>query len=355
MPFPFVVQLDVEPYLDGVRIDSFLRKHFRNYTRYRMHRMVRAGMVRVNGVQVGIEHKVHVAQQVAIRLVEPPDKLLRAEPIPLKVLYEDAWLLVVVKPAGQIVHPAGLTQSGTLCHGIQHHLDQQTPLPGLLRPGIVHRLDRMTSGVMVVPKAHISHRLLSIGFQEQQVAKTYLAIVEGVIEKDAGTIDFSIGIRPGEDTILMSARPDARNPRSAETNFEVVERFPAHTLVRAKPLTGRLHQIRVHLATIGHPVVGDEFYDRDGMIRKSRFDDGFAAGSFSAGNESGLRLGLVTERHALHASTLAFTHPIFDEWMEFEAPPADDMAAAICCLRENRHDRPNLSESASPHRSLVTK
>lgn len=334
MQFPFVFQFDVEPYLDGARIDSFLCKHLRNYTRFRIQRLVQAGMVRVNGVPVKIAHKVHIAQQVSIRLVEPPDKPLHPEPIPLEILHEDAWLIVVVKPAGQVVHPVGPTQTGTLCHGIQHHLDQQTLLSGLLRPGIVHRLDRMTSGVMVVMKEHLSHRLLSIEFQQQRVAKTYLALVEGVMSQDSGTLDDAIGIRPGGDTILMTTASDARDRRPARTDFEVVERFPENTLVRAKPLTGRLHQIRVHFAAIGHPVVGDEFYDREGAIRQSRFDDGFAVG-----NQSGVSLGLAVERHALHASTLAFLHPIVEDWMEFAAPPPGDLTTAIRRLRENSHNR----------------
>jgi 23S rRNA pseudouridine1911/1915/1917 synthase len=348
MQFPFVFQFDVEPYLDGVRIDSFLCKHLRNYTRFRIQRLVQAGMVRVNGVPVEITHKVHIGQQVAIRLVEPPDKPLNPEPIPLEILHEDAWLIVVVKPAGQVVHPVGPTQTGTLCHGIQHHLDQQTLLPGLLQPGIVHRLDRMTSGVMVVLKEHLSHRLLSIEFQQQRVAKTYLALVEGVISQETGTLDDALGIRPGGDTILMTTDSDARHRRDARTDFEVVERFPENTLVRAKPLTGRLHQIRVHFAAIGHPVVGDEFYDCEGAIRQSRFDYGF-----TVGNQTGIRLGLVAERHALHACTLAFMHPIITEWMEFEAPPPGDLTEAIRCLRENPHNRRDPSnETESGHCSV---
>lgn len=292
--------LTVEPYLHGVRIDSFLVKHFRNYTPFRMARIVRTGGVTIDGVVAVPTDRVFPDQRVFVRLVEPPDKLITPDPLPLSILYEDEWLMVVDKPAGWICHPVGDVHRGTLANAVQHHLDAHSPLPGLLRPGIVHRLDRLTSGVIVVTKHHLPHRLLSIAFQEGRVEKTYLALVEGRLADAAGLIDLPIGLHPAGGTILMSAAPDARNPRPARTRFRVIERLADATLVEASPLTGRLHQIRVHFAALGHPVVGDEFYGPFGAIRPSRFDA-------PADERDAIAR---PARHALHAQRIEFAHPI---------------------------------------------
>lgn len=318
MSEPFTAELHVERYLSGLRIDTFLCRHFRNYTDWRMHRIVRAGAVRVNDVPVELAHRVRFGQRVTVRLVEPPDKLLVAEEGPLEILYEDAWLLVANKPPGLIVHPVGELGHGTLCNRVQGHLDRQTPVRGLLRPGMVHRLDRETSGVIVLTKEHLSHRLLSIQFQKQRVSKTYLALAEGVLAQDAVTVTLPIGTLPGGEGILMSCRPDARDAAPAKTRFEVIERLPGHTLVRAKPATGRMHQIRVHLAAIGHPIVADEFYGPGGQIKTTRGQP-----------RSQRPISPLIPRHALHAHRLAFTHPITEEWCEYEAPLPPDLRQAI--------------------------
>jgi len=356
-PSFFTARIIVERYLAGVRIDTFLLRHFRNYTPFRMQRMVRAGCVRVDDVPVPIEFRVRRGQQVEAALIEPPDKLLAAEPAPLDILFEDPWLLVVNKPAGQIAHPVGLHNTGTLCNAVQHHLDRHTPRRGLLRPGIVHRIDRYTSGLIAVAKEHLSHRRLSIEFQRGRVAKEYLALVDGVLDEDHFTIDRPIGVASHPGCVLMSCRDDARDPRPAETRIEVVERFPTHTLVKALPLTGRNHQIRVHLAAIGHPIAADEFYAPFGQIKPTRFDprdpaddegddsvaDDIAAPAEPSAGEKGDRVDNadsgqngtndVIARHALHASRIRFRHPISREELEFHAPLADDMRAALDRLR----------------------
>ena len=325
---PFTAELFVERYLSGVRIDTFLIHHFRNYTSWRMQRIVRAGQVLVNGIPVELPFRVHHKQRVRVRLIEPPDKLLRPEDGPLNVLFEDSWLLVVDKPPGQITHPVGEFLTGTLCNVAQAHLDRRTPLPGLLRPGLVHRLDRETSGVIVLAKEHLSHRRLSIQFQQKKVSKTYLALVEGAMERSSQTIDLPIGLPAGGPVVLGSAKPDAIDARPAKTRIDVVRRLPEHTLVQATPLTGRQHQIRIHLAEIGHPVVEDEFYARHGLIKprragRSRIDE---ACSPADGNG---RAGRLLTRHALHACRLGFAHPVTDEWCEFEAALPADLRAAI--------------------------
>lgn len=299
----------VEPYLSGVRVDSFLAKHLRNYTSWRLHRMVCAGLASVNDLPADPQTRVFTGQQVRLRLVEPPDKLLDSFDCPIGVVYEDPWILVVDKPAGLVAHPVGDFQDETLSNALQSYLDRQTPIRGLLRPGVVHRLDRMTSGLIVTAKEHLAHRLLSIDFQQGKLSKSYVALVDGDPAFDSRTIEKSIGRRPGGNSVLMSARHGAIDPRPAKTKATVVQRFGTHALVECVLYTGRNHQIRVHLADIGHPIVGDEYYGPHGTILKApRFD----------GDEP------TEQRHALHAASLGFLHPILREWLTFRSdPPAD--------------------------------
>lgn len=339
MSEPFFAELIVEPFLSGKRIDTFLARHFRNYSSFRLQRIVRAGEVRINDVAADNDSRVYRDQRVSIRLIEPPDRLMPPTPGPLHILYEDPWLMVVVKPAGQIAHPAGDYATNSLANVVQHHLDQQTPWRGLLRPGIVHRLDRLTSGVMVVSKEHLSHALLTEAFMRRQVHKTYVALVMGVVDADAGKLDKPIGESLDPESCLMTTHPDAVDPRSAITHFQVLERFPEHTLVEAKPVTGRHHQIRVHFADIGHPVVDDEFYGPFGWIKKDPAGnpialpaDGRQPNTSSKDEEVGYTIPqdqLLIGRHALHAHRLEFRHPITWEPLSFAAPLPDDIARAV--------------------------
>ncbi|HUG91062.1 MAG TPA: RluA family pseudouridine synthase [Planctomycetaceae bacterium] len=326
-PSPLRLRLVVEHELRGVRIDSFLMKHLRNYTRYRLQRMVQAGLVKANDSTAALDQRVYRGQRIEITLIEPPDKLLQPEAGPLDVLFEDAWIVVLNKPPGMVAHPAADTQQKTLINRLQWHLDRQTPLPGLLRPGIVHRLDRETSGVMVTTKHHLPHSRLGEQFERGRVSKAYLALVEGVIERNEGTIDLPIGRVAAGDSILMSAKADAREAKPSRTRFEVVRRFAAHTLVRAIPLSGRQHQIRIHLAESGHPVVGDEFYGPFGAIKRQRGEPDLRAAPSALGTVSPL-----IARHALHAERLGFTHPVTEDWLEFTAPLPGDFERALAQL-----------------------
>lgn len=312
--FPLTVECIVEAYLSGVRIDSFLSKHLRNYTSWRINRMVTAGLAKIDDQPAAPEDRVFRGQRVSLRLVEPPDKLLDPEPILVPVVYEDPWLIVVDKPAGLVAHPVGDFQDGTLSNVLQSHLDRQTAIRGLLRPGVVHRLDRMTSGLIVTAKEHLAHRLLSIDFQHGKLSKSYVALIEGCPDFETRTLELSIGQRPGGNSVLMSARADAKNPRPAKTRVTVVERFERYSMVECVLFTGRNHQIRVHLSHIGHPILGDEYYGPHGTIKQApRFD----------GDDP------TEERHALHAASLGFFHPILREWMQFRtSPPADFWALA---------------------------
>lgn len=331
---PFTAELIVENYLHGVRIDSFLVKHFRNYTAFRMQRLVRAGQVKIEGATAQSDDRVYEGQSVRVRLLEPPDHLLPPEPIPLDIVYEDPWLIVLNKPAGIVVHPCGMWKDGSLANALQHHFDQQTQLRGLLRPGVVHRLDRLTSGVIVLTKDHLSHRRLSIGFQSGYVTKTYVALVHGVVEQDRGEIDLPIGGMAGGGTIRRSVEEDAEDARESQTRYEVVERFDRHSFVRCQPLTGRLHQIRVHLAGIGHPVVADEFYSPSPIFRRSDIVRGSNRGNGDTATEPDEPPLLC--RQALHAQSLRFQHPITKQAVSFEAPLAADMQAALDALLESR-------------------
>jgi 23S rRNA pseudouridine1911/1915/1917 synthase len=312
--FPLTVECIVEAYLSGVRIDSFLSKHLRNYTSWRINRMVTAGLAKIDDQPAAPEDRVFRGQRVALRLIEPPDKLLDPEPIPVQVVYEDPWLIVVDKPAGLVAHPVGDFQDGTLSNVLQSHLDRQTAIKGLLRPGVVHRLDRMTSGLIVTAKEHLAHRLLSIDFQQGKLSKSYVALIEGCPDFETRTLEFSIGQRPGGNSVLMSARADAKNSRPAKTRVTVVRRSERYAMVECVLFTGRNHQIRVHLSHIGHPIVGDEYYGPHGTIKQApRFD----------GDDP------TEERHALHAASLGFFHPVLREWMQFRtSPPADFWALA---------------------------
>ncbi len=336
-PFPFTAELVVERYLSGVRIDTFLARHFRNYTPWKLQRIVAAGQVKLDGNTVEIAERVYQGDTVSIRLIEPPDKVHRPQPLPVDIVYEDAWLIVVDKPPGQITHPAGDLQTGTLCNALQHHFDQQTSWPGLLRPGIVHRLDRMTSGLIVVAKEHLAHRQLSIQFQQERISKSYLALVEGVLADDRGTIDVPIGTSPEAGSVLMSCSPEAGDRRPSRTDYEVLARGPEHTLVRARPRTGRNHQIRLHMAEIGHPVVGDEFYAPYGAIKLSKAEykalcarraDRHKAGTNHDATDD-VEADEPTGRHALHAHRLEFDHPILGGRVTFESPLPADLRALV--------------------------
>jgi 23S rRNA pseudouridine1911/1915/1917 synthase len=334
--YPFSAELTVETYLHGVRIDSFLVRHFRNYTPYRMQRLVRAGQVRIEGVIAETDHRVYKGQSVKVRLIEPPDHLLPPEPRDLEIIHEDDWLIVVNKPAGIVVHPCGNYVSGSLANVLQAHFDRQTQLKGLVRPGVVHRLDRLTSGVMVCTKDHLAHRKLGIHFEEGRVLKNYLALVHGVIPDDRGEINLPIGEWPGGGTIRMSTAPDAVDARPSRTLYEVVERFHDFTLVRAEPHTGRLHQIRVHLASLGCPVVADDFYSPSGVLTHGDLDrlQNGSAGLTPDAAPPGLEaVEPLLSRQALHARSLRFVHPITRDLVTYEAPLAPDIQNVVNWLR----------------------
>ena len=273
---------------DGIRLDVFLTSALSGQSRSQIQRLIREGHVLVAGREAKANHPVKTGQPIAIDIPEPVDPVPQPEALPLPIVYQDADLIVVDKPAGMVVHPAAGHDSGTLVNALLHHVDDLSGIGGEKRPGIVHRLDRGTSGLMVVAKNDRAHEELSRQFREREVEKEYIALTWG--EVMAGRrIDTAIGRDPANRK-KMSTR--ARRARSAVTRVTKAEHLKGVSLLHVAIATGRTHQIRVHLSAIGHPVVGDPTYG--GVHRRVAND---------------LRAVQRLERPFLHAERLAFTHP----------------------------------------------
>jgi 23S rRNA pseudouridine1911/1915/1917 synthase len=298
----------------GVRLDRFLVSVLAGRSRAQVQRLIRDGCVRVDGGAARANQAIRTGQTVDIVVPEPVEPTPQPEAVPLNIVYEDADLVVVDKPAGMVVHPAAGHGSGTLVNALLHHVTDLSGIGGELRPGIVHRLDRGTSGLMVVAKHDRAHEALARQFRDREVEKEYVALVWG--EVMAGRrIDEPIGRDPANRK-RMSAR--ARRARAAVTRIVRVEHLgPALTLARVAIHTGRTHQIRVHLSAIGHPIVGDALY---GGVRRRVPGD--------------LRAVAHLQRPFLHASRLAFMHPGDGRRMEFTSPLPEDLQQVLDELRE---------------------
>jgi 23S rRNA pseudouridine1911/1915/1917 synthase len=245
-----------------------------------------------------------------------------AEDIPLDIIYEDRWLVVVNKPPDLVVHPSKGHQTGTLVNALVHHFDELSQVYGPLRPGVVHRLDRDTSGVMLVIKDDAVHESIARQFEQRTVSKQYVAVVEGRVELDADLIDAPIGRHRGNRE-KMAIQPTSGKP--AQTVYEVIERLGRYTVVRCMPKTGRTHQIRVHLLYLGHPIVADSLYSG----RSALYLSDLTRGEHAPDEEP------LIHRQALHARRITIRHPMRDEEMTFEAPLPGDMTRLIEALREH--------------------
>jgi 23S rRNA pseudouridine1911/1915/1917 synthase len=301
----------------GVRLDHFLVSVLGGVSRSQVQRLIKEGHVLVGGREGKSNQPVKTGQQIAIDIAEPVAATPQAEAIPLPILYQDTDVIVVDKPAGMVVHPAAGHATGTLVNALLHHVDDLSGIGGEKRPGIVHRLDRGTSGLMVVAKHDAAHEALARQFQDREVEKEYLALVWGLL-RAGRRIDAPIGRDPSNRK-KMSAR--ARRSREAVTRIVRAERLKALTLVQVAIHTGRTHQIRVHLSAIGHPIAGDPLYG--GVHRHVPGD---------------LRAVTHLERPFLHAAHLVFTHPIDGRRMEFFSELPEDLQRVVDELRGPKDD-----------------
>jgi 23S rRNA pseudouridine1911/1915/1917 synthase len=282
----------VEPEQEGIRIDQFLAQKNTDISRSRIQKLIEQGNITVHGKQVKPNYKVRQGDLVRLEIPEPVMLDVRPENIDIEILYEDGDIAVVNKPQGMVVHPAAGNYSGTLVNALMARCSSLSTINGVIRPGIVHRIDKDTSGVLIIAKNDASHHSLAEQIKVHSVKRIYYAIVEGVIKQDSGTVDAPLGRHPVERKKMAVV---AKNGRRAVTHYRVIERFKRNTLIEARLETGRTHQIRVHMAYIGHPLVGDPVYG----YKKQRFN---------------------LKGQALHAKTLGVIHPSTGEYMEFTTP-----------------------------------
>jgi 23S rRNA pseudouridine1911/1915/1917 synthase len=284
----------------GLRLDQALARLLPEESRSRLARLIEEGHVRIDGETAAVKRKVKSGESVEVWLApRPVDTAFRPEAIGLAIVHEDDDVLVIDKPAGLVVHPGSGNWEGTMLNALLHHVPAAKDLP---RAGIVHRLDKETSGLLVVAKSEVAQAALVRQLQARTMKRTYLAVARGRVERD-GTVDAPIGRHPVQRTkmaVVATGKP-------AVTHYHVRERFPAHTLLECRLETGRTHQIRVHLASIGHPLEGDPAYAGRGPK--------------------------LFARQALHAWKLAFVHPASGRTLEFESPMPEDMRALIASLR----------------------
>ena len=309
--------LSVPDESDGTRLDVFLTSVLPHHSRSQVQRLIKEGHVLVAGREAKANQLVKTGQPIAVDVPEPVDPVPQPEALPLPILYQDADLIVVDKPAGMVVHPAAGHDSGTLVNALLHHVDDLSGIGGEKRPGIVHRLDRGTSGLMVVAKNDRAHEELSRQFREREVEKEYIALTWG--EVMAGRrIDTAIGRDPANRKKMSSEPARIRRSREAVTRIVGAEHFGrVLTLAQVAIHTGRTHQIRVHLSAIGHPIVGDPLYG--GVHRRVPGD---------------IRAVTHLDRPFLHAARLAFAHPTDKRRMEFESELPDDLQRVLDDVRD---------------------
>jgi len=299
-----VIELHVEQ--GGQRVDKYIAQAAADLSRSFVRKLLDEARVTVGGKVPKASYKVEAGDVVVVRVPPPQKTELRAEAIPLTIVYENADIIVVDKPAGMVVHPAPGHSKGTLVNALLAHCPDLAAMGDELRPGIVHRLDKDTSGLLVVAKNDAAKRHLQSQFKQRLVHKTYLALVEGLLPAARGVIDAPIGRDPKRRKRMAVL---SQGGREARTEYRTLECFARHTLVEAEPITGRTHQIRIHFASIGHPIAGDCVYG----FRKQR---------------------LPLSRQFLHAARLAFALPSSDQPTEFTSELPDDLATVLELLRQ---------------------
>lgn len=299
-----VIELHVQE--GGLRVDKYVAQAAPDLSRSFVQKLIQDGRVTVGALVPKARYLVETGDLITVRVPPPQPTDVQPETLPLSVIYEDADVIVVDKPAGMVVHPAYGHRSGTLVNALLAHCPDLAGIGGSLRPGIVHRLDKDTSGLLVVAKNDAAHHLLSEQFKERRVHKTYLALTEGILSAAHGVIDAPIG----RDPLHRQRMAVQTRGREAQTEYQVLEYFPAHSFVSAEPITGRTHQIRIHLAYIGHPIVGDRVYG----FRKQR---------------------LPLDRQFLHAARLVFELPSSGKPLELRSELPPDLASILASLRRS--------------------
>ena len=343
------VRLIVEARAHGWRVDHYLSRLFPNYSRALFQRAIEQKSVLLNGLAAKTSKRLRVNDVLDVRLPELPDSSLPPEDIPIDVLFEDEHLVVLNKPANMITHPGKGHYRGTLAGALQFHFNQLSNVAGQLRPGIVHRLDKDTSGVIVIAKNNQVHCRLSEQFEQRTTVKEYRAIVWGEVAQDRGVIDTHVRINPKIREKMQVCEAEG-NARQAVTHFEVAERFRGFTFKHLRPKTGRTHQLRLHMSHLGHSIVADELYgggkclraaDVDGSVAQAERETLLSRKAESVAKKSGFDSVVDTfddvliRRQALHAFRLSFKHPESGTPMTFEAPLAADFQATLEALRRH--------------------
>ncbi len=333
-PFDFEIPIDepaedilefVANRSDPIRLDQFLVSQCQDLSRSIIQKAIENGQVTVNSKPRKASFKVRDKDLVHLQLPEPPPGIPAPEDIPLDILYQDDHLAVINKPYDMVVHPAKGNWTGTLVNALQFHFSNLSNLNGTYRPGIVHRLDRDTSGVILVAKEEPTHRKLGMQFEERKIFKEYVAITSGVLDRDSDYIERRI-MRHPYDRVKMAVTDDEEDGKEACSFYEVIERFRGFTFCRILPKTGRTHQIRVHMASVGCPVLADKVYSGRDCFRLSELRPDIP----SSEDE------ILMHRQALHAYRLRFTHPVRNEVMEVKSPLPDEFERTLEALRQWR-------------------
>ncbi|WP_085524054.1 RluA family pseudouridine synthase [Tuberibacillus sp. Marseille-P3662] len=302
------IELAVDENASGQRIDKFLQEQLEDQSRTHIQDLIKNGQVQVNQHPVKSNYKIQSRDSIEMKLPDQEAPTIEPETIPLDIIDEDEDVLVVNKPRGMVVHPAPGHTKGTLVNALLAYCHELSGINGMMRPGIVHRIDKETSGLLVVAKNDKAHAALAEQIKAKSVYRAYQAIVHGVLERDQAAINAPIGRHP-KNRKKMAVTP--KNSKAAVTHFTVLERYSHFTFVQCRLETGRTHQIRVHMDYIGHPVAGDPKY--------------------------GPRKTLAIDGQALHASELGFIHPGTKAFVQYQAPLPEDMYQAIGQARENTY------------------
>jgi 23S rRNA pseudouridine1911/1915/1917 synthase len=326
-PGQTLIELTAKSKVEGMRLDQYLAGQFSDYSRTVIKRVIDAGEVLVNDKPGKASYKIRFGDQIKFLQPAPTHDLPVPEDIPLHIIYEDEFLAVINKPHDMVVHPAKGNWSGTLVNALQFHFAHLSNVNGDYRPGIVHRLDRDTSGVILVAKEEVTHRDLSMQFETRKIFKEYKTVVKGALDRDSDYIEGRIGRHPS-DRVKMAVydEDDEEIGKEACSYYEVVERFRGYTFCRVQPRTGRTHQIRVHMASVGCPVVADKVYSGRDVLKLSDLVSGLDPDADE----------VLIGRQALHAARLRFMHPRLRRTIEAEAPLPPEFERMLAALRQHR-------------------